>query len=124
MFAAFSEFYVFFHYGVLPAKYKGQLFVLIEVLRFILFYCLCFYYTDKASGLLKNRNFSKNLLTVFLVFGLFAISIFGIYLGNKVRLYQEGDVADGINPNELCFNLLFNLYRWFSVFLCVAFYAI
>lgn len=90
----------------------------------MVFYLLCFYYTDKASGLLKNRKVSKNILTCLLATGLFFIVWFGIYIGLKVADFRNGDKEHGIDPNTLCFNLYFKLYRSFHIILCIAFYVI
>jgi hypothetical protein len=87
MFASVSEIYVFFHYGVMPPMNKGMFFSIIDIFRLFLFYLLCFYYTDKASGLLKsrNRNLSKSVLTTVMIVGLSLITGFGIFLVVRIN---------------------------------------
>ena len=84
-FAFLSEVYVIFHYGIIPPKNKGKYFVIIEINRFVLFYLMCFYYTDRASGLLKQRQVSKNVLSSLLLLGLVLITSFGLYLSFKIE---------------------------------------
>lgn len=105
IFASITEFYVLFHYGIMPPTNKGTLFVVIELNRFVVFYLLCFYYTDRSSGLLKKRRVSKNVLNFLMITGLCLIVWFGIDIGVRVHLYKNGDKENGIDPNTLCFNI-------------------
>ena len=124
--AALSSFYCFFHYGIMPAHYKSYLFFIMEILRLILFYLLCFYYTDRASGILKKRKVSKNVLSTVLASGLILISTFGIYIAVQIdRYYNSGKNSDiGIKPGGLCNNMIFRMFRYSHILLCIAFFLI
>lgn len=67
-----SGIYIFVHYGLINARARGKYYFLIELSRFINLYSLCYYYSNKASGLIKNKNRLVKFLQIYSV-----ISILG-----------------------------------------------
>ena len=60
--------YLMFHYGVIDARKRGNMYFVIEYFRFFIFYFICLYYSYNASKLLKN---SKMVILVLKLWGVF-----------------------------------------------------
>ena len=54
--ALISSAYSFFHYGIQPRSYRLKDFVIIIFFQTTIFYSMCLYFAQKASGLLKKRK--------------------------------------------------------------------
>lgn len=85
MFSAFSSFYVFMHYGIIPRRYRAMFFVYIEFFRLFILYSICYYYCAKASGLLKKRKIVIAFLRILFVLGSILMLVFGMWVYLLIR---------------------------------------
>jgi hypothetical protein len=52
----FSAFYTGIHYCIIKPSYRGKMFFMNEIFRYLIMFAICFYYCDKSSGLLKSKR--------------------------------------------------------------------
>lgn len=75
-----SSLNIFVHYGFLSSDDKSRTFFLIEMMRFLLFFMICYHYTKKASRLLKRKEKIMLMLHVlFICIVVFNLGV-GIYM--------------------------------------------
>jgi hypothetical protein len=97
-----SQISVFVHYSVYNSVLRSELFSLIELYRFTIFYLTCLYYTNKAQGLLKNRKCKQNVLHSISVSGITFMTISGLTIAILIWRFDNGNTEYGINPRNLC----------------------
>jgi len=112
-----SEIYTFFHYGIVNAKLKGNLYFINEIFRFLIMFSICYYYINKASGLLENRKFIMRLMKIWAVISVIVLVVDGGLISKQI-------VKDDKFSNRLCTSWLFELNRLFSLSICPIFWFI
>ena len=81
----YSSLYTFFHYNIIDFLDRPKFFFVIEFNRYLIMFCLCMYYCDKASHLLPKRH---EILLFLQVWG--TICTLGyIYIGAAIYEYRE-----------------------------------
>ena len=85
--------YIFIHYGLENRMYRRNTFFIIEVFRYTMQTLLCYYYTQKATGLLDNRKDILCFLRMFLILGTVMIVIGTIYLELKLLRKDKYDLC-------------------------------
>ena len=105
---------MFIHYSFISNLNKARTFFVIEMLRFSLFFMVCYYFISKASGLLPNKKYIMIILR--LVFGITFIFIIavGFIIFHGVNNYIYG-ITPGIDFNSLCTNTVFQSFRYFPL---------
>ena len=98
----------FLHYGVFPSQTRSKRFIGIEIFRFLTYFLICYYYCDRASGVLPNRRKYKLFLQVLFPIVVTFIVVFGYIL---IRNINDGT----IQASELCVSIYFELYRYFPL---------
>ena len=111
-----NSLYVFYHYGIQYVFSRAHTFFIIEIFRYINIALICYYYCDKASGLLNHRRGILLFLKTFLAIGLFLITSGGSFIMYTLSL------ADA--SKDLCHNISFNLWRYLSLVMSFVFYSV
>jgi hypothetical protein len=109
-----SSVYTFIHYGMMSALSRSKTFFVNEFFRFIILFTVCYYYCDKASGLLKNKKKIIIALKMWGIISVFLILLIGIFSIVKI---QNGK----IDYKLLCIYLEFESYRYYSIVTCLFF---
>lgn len=73
-------FYVVYHYGIQSPDMRAEKFFLLESFRYIIMTLICYYYSDKSAGLLRERKKIMKFLKFVLIAGLLTIIVLGSYL--------------------------------------------
>ena len=103
-----AESYLFVHYGVLYPQYRASLFILIELLRFLIHYLICYYYIEQSSGLIAHRKRYLRFSFALCLLMSSAIVYFGVRLNTRLALGE-------LNKQSLCFDFSFHIARIQSV---------
>ena len=61
----FSTLFTWVRYSFFTQEQKGTTFFFVELFRFIIFFFVCYYFCDKASCLLPNKEQIKTALQIF-----------------------------------------------------------
>ena len=77
----------FLHYAIFTADKRAQSYFSIVICQFLTLYLCCYYYVNKASGLLESKQFYQYLLKTFLLISLAAILIIGFILRQQILLH-------------------------------------
>ena len=75
-----SAIYNFIHYGCTPSAYKGHTFFVLELFRFLIMFCICYYHSYKASGLLKDKKLVIKYLKIWGAISTTGIIVMGIII--------------------------------------------
>mmetsp|Transcript_35657 Transcript_35657/g.54556 ORF Transcript_35657/g.54556 Transcript_35657/m.54556 type:complete len:228 (+) Transcript_35657:8-691(+) len=114
-----SQAYTFVHYGLIYKIYRAKLFFLNELFRFLVLFYICYYYIDKASGLVSNRKFIMRLMRIWAV-----ISVFFVFFnGYVIFLHIQENNAD-VQSRNLCTSIWFEMNRLFSLSITPIFWYI
>lgn len=105
------------HYGIAPITDKGKTFVIVEILRYTIFFLVCYYYCDKAKKLLTYKEDCISVLKVVYILTLIASVAFGIAIGVEINEDDNG-MSDGKN---LCDRLEFQMFRWMPLVMCAVY---
>ena len=112
-----SSLYTFFHYGILYPKDKGYQFFIIIMFRFTIIFMVCFYYCDKATGILRFRKQLMKFLKLFAAISILSILAMGILL--------TFDLAQGKYATNLhCKDPKFQTYRIYSFVTSIIFFVV
>ena len=112
-----SSLYNFFHYGILYPDAKASQFFIIIMFRFSITFMVCFYYCDKATGILKSRKQLMKFLRFYGIFSLLAILTMAVLI--IIDLME-----DKYSRQDLCKDFKFQSFRFYSFFTGVLFYIV
>jgi len=68
---------IFIHYAIINPKTRSKSYFVIEIFRLSVFFLICYYYCNKASGLLPNKRIIRILLRILFIISLVTIMVIG-----------------------------------------------
>ena len=110
----------FMHYGLMNPYNKSKTFVFIEIFRSSVFFGMCFYYSERATKLIKKKRSIVTSLKVIYFAILGGCIALGIFIAIRIDQYSEGNTS-ALDPYNLCTALEFEIFRWLPLGLCAIF---
>ena len=107
--------YNIIRYGFYEQQHRKYTIFVVQIFGYTMNALLCYYYTQKATGLLDNRKDILCFLRMFLVIGTFVIVIGAIYLNVLMSIDQL---------EQFCYSKIFQGWQWIKLLMSVVFAAI
>ena len=113
----FSTLFTWYRYSFFSASQKSTTYFVVEIFRFMIFFFVCYYFGDKASNLLPDKESIKTGLQIF--FNLSFVLSLGLSIWIYVQIIksENGNNSHGISPGYLCKSWTFQLFRWDNILL-------
>jgi hypothetical protein len=91
--------------------------VFVEILRYTIFFLVCYYYCEKAKRLLTYREECISIIKIVYLSTLVITVILGVVIDIKINNPEDEDYTG----KNLCDRLEFQMFRWMPLVMCAVF---